>query len=45
MPTTMSLMTNVPPEKPSEELIARMAKAKGLDPATGRLQTRASSNE
>jgi len=28
---------NVPPEKPSEELIARMAKAKGLDATTGRL--------
>jgi hypothetical protein len=31
---------NVPPEKPDEALIVRMAKAKGLDPKTGRpLQT------
>jgi hypothetical protein len=31
---------NVPPEKPDEALVERMAKAKGLDPKTGRpLQT------
>lgn len=29
-------LANVPPEKPSEALIAQLAQAKGLDPATGK---------